>query len=305
MYDMHFDLLTILYFLNKNNKFSNFKNILQKIYTNNIEGGIVNLYFMPEKDMLEELNISYEEYSNIIDYFQKATSLYKKNINDLNLSVNHIFGIEGCDFIESIDELKKLYNLGLRSVTIVWNYKNKYASGVKAEGDLTEEGKLFIKEAIKLNMIIDLSHMNEKSFKSVIKYIKENYNSYENLIASHSNCFSLNPVKRNLSDEQLKLLKSVGGKIGLTTYMPFVGKNVQLVDHINHLVNKLNFSFDDIFLSSDEMIYVDEISYKGTNICDLTGYKIFLTNYLTDFFNKENVNKILITNAKKIINRVK
>ncbi len=307
MYDMHFDLLSVLYYLKHNNekKFNEFKKIFQKIYTNNIAGGIINLYFMPEKDMISELDISHDIYSNLIKYFSESIILYREITKSLNIYPNHIFGIEGCDCINNTNDLEHLYKLGLRSIILVWNYENKYASGVKSDGDLTKEGQNLISKAIDLNMIIDLSHMNELSFNSTIKYILNKHSEYNKLIVSHSNVSSINSHIRNLSDEQLLLLKKVNGKIGLTTYMPFIGKNKTILDHINYLIDNLEYSFDDIFISSDEMIYIDSEYYKDTNICNLINYKETLYNTLLNEYGQKETIKILKNNGKKIVNEVK
>ena len=65
-------------------------------------------------------------------------------------------------------------------------------------------------------MLIDVSHLNEKSFYDVAYYTDKP------LIASHSNCYSLVPHKRNLKDEQLKLIIESGGLVGLCFHAPFL-----------------------------------------------------------------------------------
>lgn len=69
MYDMHYDLLTILYFnLKNNNKLSNQDKLINdciKIYNNNVLGGIIDLYFMSQNEMLDELGITREELQDV------------------------------------------------------------------------------------------------------------------------------------------------------------------------------------------------------------------------------------------------
>ena len=83
MYDMHYDLLTILYFnLKNNNKLSNQDKLISdciKIYNNNVLGGIIDLYFMSPNEMLDELGITSEE-------LQDVKKMFKQSINYLNIA---------------------------------------------------------------------------------------------------------------------------------------------------------------------------------------------------------------------------
>lgn len=83
MFDMHYDLLTILYFyLKPENKFYNpekVKEICKKIYReDNIKGGFINLYFTPIEEMISEIDISLEECTNLKKMFKTATDLVQR-----------------------------------------------------------------------------------------------------------------------------------------------------------------------------------------------------------------------------------
>lgn len=99
MYDMHYDLLTILYFnLKRNNKFANRERLIEdckKIYFNNINGGIVNVYFMSPKEMVGEIDISADEFCDVKGMFKKSVDLlylFKKS-GKIPEDVDVIFGI--------------------------------------------------------------------------------------------------------------------------------------------------------------------------------------------------------------------
>ena len=137
MIDMHYDLLSILYYCYLRNDFS-YINDLQKYFNNNnVTGLIANLYFMSEEEMQTEMpNTTID----VVKMFQISTELFKKFFPNIDV----VFSIEGCDYIKDVSELKKLKDLGLGSILLVWNNKNKYGSGSKANEGLTKEGQNFI-----------------------------------------------------------------------------------------------------------------------------------------------------------------
>lgn len=309
MYDMHYDLLTILYCVfNKKINF-NLEDI-KKIYDNNVIGGIVNLYFMSKQEMKEQLNI---EYFNVTKMFKESIEYLEvlKQNNIIPKDINFIYSIEGCDYLNDILELEYLYKLGLRSILPVWNEENKFGSGIRSDKGLTELGKELIKKAIDLNMIIDVSHANEKTFDDILDIIeKENYS---NIIVSHSNVKSLCDNKRNLSDEQLNRLKKLGGYIGLVGYVNFVSldnenmnyqeKQENFIKHLKYLIDVIKFPINKIFISSDDMSWNNKFYNK--DVFNIFKIKEELFKLIEKNYSKEIANLILIENPKKLIEKVK
>lgn len=309
MYDMHYDLLTILYCIF--NKKINLKlEDIKKIYDNNVIGGIVNLYFMSKQEMKEQLNIEYFDVSKMfkesIEYLEKL-----KQNNIIPKDINFIYSIEGCDYLKDILELEYLYKLGLRSILPVWNEESKFGSGIRSDKGLTELGKKLIKKSIDLNMIIDVSHANEKTFDDVLDII-EKYN-YPNVIASHSNVKSLCDNKRNLSDKQLIRLKELGGYIGLVGYSNFLSldnknmnyqeKQEKFIKHLKYLIDAIKFPIDKIFVSSDDMSWNNKFYNK--DVFNIFKIKEELFELIEKYYSKEIANLILIENPKKLIEKVK
>lgn len=141
-------------------------------------------------------------------------------------------------------KIEGLYHLCERNVkilTLTWNAENEIASGAFCEsGGLTSFGKEVVKKAEKLNMVIDVSHLNRQSFFDVAK------NTEKPFIASHSNADIVNNRfgrKRNLTDEQIAIIKERGGLIGLNFCKDFFdldNKNgvEALKLHIDYLLEK-------------------------------------------------------------------
>lgn len=323
MYDMHYDLLTILYFnFLKNNKYANkvkcIEDINRMYSSNNIKGGIINLYFMSEEEMKNELGINKEKLVDVLTMFKESIDIlsHLKDKNIIPKDIDFLYSIEGCDYIKNLDELEELYNLGLRAILPVWNNENIYGSGFKSEKGLTKYGEELIKKAIDLGMIIDLSHSNPSTFKGIIDVINREQQKGKNpiIIASHSNCKSLCNRKRNLTDEQLINLNSIGGSIGLFSNSNFLStdfvdnthseRQKWLLKHIKHVLN-LGFPVDKIVLSTDDMNFSPDSSYHGSESFNLNNIKNETYKLLSQEFRSNDVKKLMYKNAIRIFNNVR
>lgn len=270
MFDCHCDLLTYIYINRKD--IEKVRKTINKIYNeNNIKGGIFNLYFMNKQEMKEQLEIEENEL-NVIKMLQEVNSIIE-NKNIIPKNIKYIYGIEGLDYLEKIEDLDILYKLGVRSVNIVWNNKNKFGGGTRTENEfgLTNLGEELVEKIVKTGIAIDLSHTNEKTFYDIIEKTKElkKLGYTPKIFASHSNCKNVCDVKRNLTDEQIIKIKEMNGIIGIVEYKGFVSNNLEnyeqyYLKHINHIKNLLG-EIDNIAVSTDDEIYYNKI-IKNANI---------------------------------------
>ena len=165
----------------------------------------------------------YQENQNtliLVKSYDDFLSIKKENKIGILLSIE-----EGDILDNDLSNLDYLYSLGIRMITLSWNYDNCLCN----QFGLTPFGKDVVKKMNQLGMIIDVSHANDKVFFDVINC------STKPVIASHSNCRNICNVKRKLSDEMLKKLVEYGGLIGINLYKDIVGEN--LIDHFLHLKN--------------------------------------------------------------------
>lgn len=162
-----------------------------------------------------------------------------------------IFHIEGAEAIDrDLEVLELLYQAGLRSLGPVWSRQNAFGTGVPFSfpahpnsGDgLTRAGKALVKTCNDLGIMVDLSHMTEKGFWDVYAV------SNKPLVATHSNVYALTNSARNLTDDQLKVIRDTDGMVGLNFAVSFLREDGQanldtpltrMVDHIDYLVDKL------------------------------------------------------------------
>ena len=300
MIDLHYDLLSILYYCYLKEDFNYLEEIKRRLSSSGVTHIVCNLYFMNEEEMKREMGDKYQKIS-VLDMFKISTSLFHQHFPNLNA----IFSIEGCDYIKDEKELEELYKLGLRNILLVWNNQNKYGSGNRSDSGLTNKGINFLKKAIDLGISIDLSHMNHNTFNDTLKLLKEEKKKNKDIkvIVSHSNCYSICPNLRNLTDEQIISLKELNPLIGIVSYGPFVSSstNIQVlkekyVEHIKHIISLLGD--DCVAVSTDDMKYDYELLGNSDDI-QVFPYQNIKTE-LKELLSKNNIcniNKIMYENS--------
>ena len=129
MFDLHYDLLTYIY-INRNN-IDKVKKHCNRMFHNNITGGIFNLFYMAEDEMKNELAIKLEEI-DVIENLKTVKSIIDKN-NLIPPNISYIFGIEGLDYLRNIEDIDILNEMGVKSVNPVWSNENKFGGGVRSK----------------------------------------------------------------------------------------------------------------------------------------------------------------------------
>lgn len=150
----------------------------------------------------------------------------------------------------SIERLRELYGMGVRMLTLTWNYQNELgmpatcrslgqnrgddsfmkgsvpektqktgkcgSGGGDVAGGLTKTGREFVIEMEHLGMIPDVSHLSDAGFDAVWECTKKPF------VASHSNARAVCASLRNLTDDRIRRLAERGGCIGLNYYDKFL-----------------------------------------------------------------------------------
>ena len=143
--------------------------------------------------------------------------------------------------------LEDLHAIGFRSVTLTWNEQNFLAGSHVTGGGLTDEGREFVKEAQRVGMLIDVSHISDEAFWDIMNI------TGAPVIASHSNSRFVCDHSRNLTDDMFRAICRAGGVAGINQYAPFVGENASLdtaCDHVLHWL-ELDPECDHIALGAD------------------------------------------------------
>lgn len=136
----------------------------------------------------------------------------------------------------STASLRNYHRLGVRLLGVTWNGRNGLACGVGCrDTGVTRLGREVIQEAQALGMIIDCSHMGDRSFSDLTGIVKGPF------VATHSNARAICGEARNLTDDQIREIAGRGGVVGVNFYPRFLrpqgrGSVEDVVDHIDHLV---------------------------------------------------------------------
>ncbi|MBV9626027.1 MAG: dipeptidase, partial [Acidobacteria bacterium] len=131
--------------------------------------------------------------------------------------------------------LRTYRRLGIVSMTLTHFRNNHWAdsSTDKAEHNgLTEFGKQVVREMNNLGMIVDISHVSDKTFYDALAV------TTKPVIASHSSCRSLSDVPRNMTDDMLRALGRNGGVVGINFAPPFL--NQQDAEELKQTISEKN-----------------------------------------------------------------
>jgi membrane dipeptidase len=189
--------------------------------------------------------------------------------NEVMAAILHFEGAEAID--TDLNALEVYYQVGLRSLGLVWSRRNAFAEGVPFRfphspdtgPGLTAAGKALVRACNQLGIMIDLSHLNEKGFWDVAGI------SDAPLVATHSNVHALSQTPRNLTDKQLDAIKESDGMVGLNFAVSFLredgGRDTDtpletMVRHVDYLVERLGI--DRVGFGSD---------FDGTTLPEIIG----------------------------------
>jgi membrane dipeptidase len=139
-----------------------------------------------------------------------------------------LMGIEGGHSIENdMHLLRNFYRLGVRYMTLSWSNTNEWADSsgdiddpkVQHHNGLTDFGKQVVLEMNRLGMMVDISHVADKTFWDAIATTKAP------VIASHSSARALVNAPRNMTDDMLKTVAKNGGVVQVNFFNGFDDEN--------------------------------------------------------------------------------
>jgi membrane dipeptidase len=280
------------------------------------EGGIDCLFFAfyvdPQylarlKRLLQMLDTFYSEVEKNPENIAIATSHEEVLSAVKKGKVAAVMSVEGGEPLEgSVEVLRILYKLGVRSLTLTHFPRNLLGdgSGADSASHLTDFGKAVVGEMNRVGMIVDVSHLNETGFWDVID------KTSEPVMASHSNCKSVYNHHRNLTDEQIRSLADNGGVMNLNFCGQFIKEGVELnspeslrkvslenwLDHLDHAYNLVGP--DHLGLGSDLPI----CWFPGME--DYTKFPNVTRGLVSRGYSDEDIEKILGGNNMRLIKEV-
>lgn len=155
-----------------------------------------------------------------------------------NGKIGFLLHLEGAEALDSPEDLKILYRLGIRSIGLTWNYNNKYGCGCMSAKDygLTPEGEELIKEANRLGIVLDLAHASKNTVVETIRASKKP------VVISHTNLAKFVNSPRNVDDEVLEELYNSKGVVGISAITPLIRQGGRA--NIDDLVKNYTYVYE-------------------------------------------------------------
>jgi membrane dipeptidase len=200
-----------------------------------LEGGvdvqILSIFVSPSSPEKKYYSIANYQIDSIESFIKRSggKAVIGKSADEIrNLAAAGKFvamlGIEGGHAIQAdITKLDRFYKRGVRYMTLTWNNSTSWATSSSDETKAGEKQKKkglsklgiqIVKHMNEIGMIVDVSHVGEKTFWDVINV------TTKPIIASHSSVYTICQNKRNLKDEQIRAIAKNGGVV-CVNFAPF------------------------------------------------------------------------------------
>ncbi|MBV8073742.1 MAG: dipeptidase [Acidobacteriaceae bacterium] len=226
-----------------------------------------------------------------------------------------LMGLEGGHAIEDSPRLlRDYYRLGIRYMTLTHTNTNDWADSsgdmtdpkVQHHNGLTDEGKQIVREMNRLGMMVDISHVADKTFWGALE------TSQAPLIASHSSARSVTNVPRNMTDDMIRALAKKGGVIQVNFYCSFISQKAadapknapvraalaDVVAHIDHI--RQIASIEAIGIGSD----FDGIDCAPEGLDDVSKFPNLTRALLEKGYTPADIKKIYGGNTLRLMRQV-
>ncbi|KAF4985106.1 hypothetical protein FDECE_16817 [Fusarium decemcellulare] len=236
-------------------------------------------------------------------------------------------GIEGLHQIgNSVANLRKFHELGVRYATLTHNCHNKFADAAvlqsptrKAEplwGGVSPLGRELVHEMNRIGMIVDLSHVSEDTMLDVLGNKGDWAGSEAPVIFSHSSAWSICPHPRNVKDHVLQLVKErnslvmvniapdfiscvdTGKENGIPEFFPQNSTLAQAAQHILYIGNLIGF--DHVGIGTD----FDGIGTVPQGLEDVTKYPDLVAELLRQGVSNVDAAKVVGGNLLRVWHEV-
>ena len=143
-----------------------------------------------------------------------------------------ILTLEGtAGFGHNPELLEDLHNIGFQITSLGWNEKNSLTGSHLTGGGLTDMGKEYVREAQRLGILVDVSHISDEAFWDILKITEAP------VIATHSNSRTVWNNSRNLTDDMFRAICNSGGVAGFNQCDEFVGVQPDLDAACRHFLH--------------------------------------------------------------------
>ena len=187
--------------------------------------------------LLKKLHTEIEENKETISLIRTVQDLERVKEGK---GLGAILSLEGGEALHgSLNALWMYYQLGVRLITLTWNWSNELADGIMEErgGGLTDFGKQAVAMMEELGILVDVSHLSIKGFWDVAEVTQKPF------VASHSCVQALCKHPRNLSDAQIDCLVARRGGMGINFFPEFLSDDGecsirQILSHMEYVLER-------------------------------------------------------------------
>src|ERR1700723_3986729 len=147
-----------------------------------------------------------------------------------------LMGVEGGHMIDSdLSVLRSYADLGVRYMTLTHSVNDEWADSSTdkpAHNGLTDFGKDVVREMNRQGMMVDISHVADKTFYDALAISKAP------MIASHSSCRAICDAPRNMTDDMIKALAAKGGVVQINYHVGFLSQEFRNAEKANPEIGK-------------------------------------------------------------------
>ena len=205
-----------------------------------------------------------------------------------------IEGPAGFDFDPEL--LENLRQVGFQISTLGWNEKNSLTGSNVTGGGLTDRGREYVREAQRLGMLVDVSHISDEGFWDIMEITNAP------VIATHSNSRAVCAHSRNLTDDMFRAICQTGGVAGINQYASFLGEQPTLdtvCDHVFHFM-ELDPEGTHIALGGD----LDGCSSLAVGFTGIESYPSLADRLMERGLTQENIQNIFWNNPFRVLQTV-
>jgi len=147
-----------------------------------------------------------------------------------------LIGVEGGHMIASDLGVLRMYAaLGMRYMTLTHSGNDEWADSSTdkpVHNGLTDFGKDVVREMNRLGVMVDISHVSDKTFYDALEVSKAP------LLASHSSCRAICDAARNMTDQMMKDLAAKGGVVQINYHVGFLSQEFRNAEKANPQINE-------------------------------------------------------------------
>lgn len=204
-----------------------------------------------------------------------------------------------------IDKLEKYYEMGIRLISLTWNFENCFGAPNSTDAEimrrgLTPFGKVAVQKMEELGMLVDVSHLSDGGFYDVADLLKGPF------VASHSNCRELAGHPRNLTNDMIRILAEKGGVAGINFFAKFLndkqsGMDSRIADMVAHVNHMMKYGGEDVVALGTDF---DGISGDHFDVGNPLQMELLFDALKKEGYSERQLDKFAYENALRVMKEV-